>query len=168
MDRINGDEKSLTSFQSNEDSHEDNNKQVCLSEKQRNRDKWLLFPTKSIKEMITSTQVSVYVFNCIILHTTFSVCLRVFEMYYNCRLIDAWWGAQCMPLIWIGHGIILVVKLATKEWSKLEPRLRNWMVKISSLILGGVRRAKTLSLKFHQGLIWNLFLKDHVFKIYLY
>lgn len=67
FDRINGDEKSLTSFMSNEDSHEDNNKQVSLSGKRGNRDKWLLFPSKSIQEMITSTQVcfllySVYIF----------------------------------------------------------------------------------------------------------
>ncbi|KAJ4917371.1 hypothetical protein Rs2_02921 [Raphanus sativus] len=55
---INGDEKSLTSFMSNEDSHEDNNKQVSLSGKRGNRDKWLLFPSKSIQEMITSTQVA--------------------------------------------------------------------------------------------------------------
>ncbi|CAG7888883.1 unnamed protein product, partial [Brassica rapa] len=54
--KINDDDKTLTSFQSNED----NNKQVAQSGKRGQRDKWLLFPTKSIYEMITSTQVSSY------------------------------------------------------------------------------------------------------------
>ncbi|WZZ42821.1 hypothetical protein YC2023_039080 [Brassica napus] len=58
--KINDDDKTLTSFQSNEDSQEDNNKQGDQSEKRGQRDKWLLFPTKSIQEMITSTQVSSY------------------------------------------------------------------------------------------------------------
>ncbi|CAN6990078.1 unnamed protein product, partial [Brassica rapa subsp. trilocularis] len=58
--KINDDDKTLTSFQSNEDSQEDNNKQVAQSGKRGQRDKWLLFPTKSIHEMITSTQVSSY------------------------------------------------------------------------------------------------------------
>ncbi|KAH0922507.1 hypothetical protein HID58_022525 [Brassica napus] len=58
--RINDDDKTLTSFQSNEDSQEDNNKQVDQSGKRGQRDKWLLFPTKNIQEMITSTQVSCY------------------------------------------------------------------------------------------------------------
>ncbi|CDY55294.1 BnaA06g38860D [Brassica napus] len=57
---INDDDKTLTSFQSNEDSQEDNNKQVDQSGKRGQRDKWLLFPTKNIQEMITSTQVSCY------------------------------------------------------------------------------------------------------------
>ncbi|KAL0682780.1 hypothetical protein Bca4012_049628 [Brassica carinata] len=58
--KINDDDKTLTSFQSNEDSQENNNKQADQSEKRGQRDKWLLFPTKSIQEMITSTQVSSY------------------------------------------------------------------------------------------------------------
>ncbi|CAF2054293.1 unnamed protein product [Brassica oleracea] len=53
--KINDDDKTLTSFQSNEDTQEDNDKQVDQSEKRGQSDKWLLIPTKSIQEMITST-----------------------------------------------------------------------------------------------------------------
>ncbi|CAN6851698.1 unnamed protein product [Brassica oleracea] len=47
---INDDDKTLTSFQSNEDSQENNNKQVDQSEKRGQRDKWLLFPLRASKK----------------------------------------------------------------------------------------------------------------------
>ena len=52
---INNDAMNLTSFQSNDDSQDDNNNQVGMVGKRGQRDKWLLFPTKTIYEMITST-----------------------------------------------------------------------------------------------------------------
>lgn len=58
--RINDDAMTLTSFQSNDDSQDDNNNRVGIVGKRGQRDKWLLFPTKTIYEMITSTQVSIY------------------------------------------------------------------------------------------------------------
>ncbi|KAF2606429.1 hypothetical protein F2Q68_00043335 [Brassica cretica] len=66
---INDDDKTLTSFQSNEDSQEDNNKQVDQLEKRGQRDKWLLFPTKSIQEMIRSTQVD----RCLVRCTVYAI-----------------------------------------------------------------------------------------------
>ncbi|XP_018479594.1 uncharacterized protein LOC108850590 [Raphanus sativus] len=54
--KINDDAMTLTSFQSNDDSQDDNNNRVGILGKRGQRDKWLLFPTKTIYEMITSTQ----------------------------------------------------------------------------------------------------------------
>ncbi|XP_018460228.2 uncharacterized protein LOC108831164 [Raphanus sativus] len=78
---ISGDEKSLTSFMSNEDSHEDNNKQVSLSGKRGNRDKWLLFPSKSIQEMITSTQID----RCLVRCTMYAIDMDWSWYYFGCQ-----------------------------------------------------------------------------------
>ena len=55
----NGDDTTLITFESNEESQEDNNKQVNHPGKRVQRDKWLIFPTKTIQEMVASTQVSI-------------------------------------------------------------------------------------------------------------
>ncbi|XP_056847408.1 uncharacterized protein LOC130498082 [Raphanus sativus] len=79
--KINADEKFLTSFMSNEDSHEDNNKQVSLSGKRGNRDKWLLFPSKSIQEMITSTQID----RCLVRCTVYAIDIDWSWYYFGCK-----------------------------------------------------------------------------------
>ncbi|KAH0939864.1 LOW QUALITY PROTEIN: hypothetical protein HID58_007325, partial [Brassica napus] len=48
----NGDDTTLITFESNEESQEDNNKQVNHPGKRGQRDKWLIFPSKTIQEMI--------------------------------------------------------------------------------------------------------------------
>ncbi|CAN6857799.1 unnamed protein product, partial [Brassica oleracea] len=78
---INDDEKTQTSFQSNEDSQEDNNKQVDQLEKRGQRDKWLLFPTKSIQEMITSTQVD----RCLVRCTVYAIDMDWAWYYFGCK-----------------------------------------------------------------------------------
>ncbi|CAF1705000.1 unnamed protein product, partial [Brassica napus] len=78
---INDDDKTLTSFQSNEDSQEDNNKQGDQSEKRGQRDKWLLFPTKSIQEMITSTQVD----RCLVRCTVYAIDMDWSWYYFGCK-----------------------------------------------------------------------------------
>ncbi|CAN6968724.1 unnamed protein product, partial [Brassica oleracea var. botrytis] len=78
---INDDDKTLTSFQSNEDSQENNNKQVDQSEKRGQRDKWLLFPTKSIQEMITSTQVD----RCLVRCTVYAIDMDWSWYYFGCK-----------------------------------------------------------------------------------
>ncbi|XP_048608909.1 uncharacterized protein LOC111205725 [Brassica napus] len=54
----NGDDTTLITFESNEESQEDNNKQVNHPRKRVQRDKWLIFPTKTIQEMVASTHRS--------------------------------------------------------------------------------------------------------------
>ncbi|CAN6997163.1 unnamed protein product [Brassica oleracea var. botrytis] len=78
---INDDDKTLTSFQSNEDSQEDSNKQRDQSEKRGQRDKWLLFPTKSIQEMITSTQVD----RCLVRCTVYAIDMDWSWYYFGCK-----------------------------------------------------------------------------------
>ncbi|KAF3522458.1 hypothetical protein F2Q69_00046390 [Brassica cretica] len=78
---INDDDKTLTSFQSNEDNQEDNNKQVDQSGKRGQRDKWLLFPTKSIQEMITSTQVD----RCLVRCTVYAIDMDWSWYYFGCK-----------------------------------------------------------------------------------
>ncbi|CAN7099698.1 unnamed protein product [Brassica rapa subsp. narinosa] len=79
--KINDDDKTLTSFQSNEDSQEDNNKQVDQSGKRGQRDKWLLFPTKNIQEMITSTQVD----RCFVRCTVYAIDMDWSWYYFGCK-----------------------------------------------------------------------------------
>ncbi|CAN6824565.1 unnamed protein product, partial [Brassica oleracea] len=79
--KINDDDKTLTSFQSNEDSQENNNKQVDQSEKRGQRDQWLLFPTKSIQEMITSTQVD----RCLVRCTVYAIDMDWSWYYFGCK-----------------------------------------------------------------------------------
>ncbi|WZZ81849.1 hypothetical protein YC2023_102421 [Brassica napus] len=54
--RDTGDDKTLMSYESNEDSQEYINKQIDQADKRGQRDKWLLYPTKNIHEMKASTQ----------------------------------------------------------------------------------------------------------------
>ncbi|CAF2370971.1 unnamed protein product [Brassica napus] len=53
----NGDDTTLITFESNEESQEDNNKQVNHPRKRVQRDKWLIFPTKTIQEMMILDEV---------------------------------------------------------------------------------------------------------------
>ncbi|CAF1748489.1 unnamed protein product [Brassica oleracea var. botrytis] len=62
----NGDDTTLITFESNEESQEDNNKQVNHPGKRGQRDKWLIFPTKTIQEMVASTQVDKCLVTCIV------------------------------------------------------------------------------------------------------
>ncbi|KAF3522456.1 hypothetical protein F2Q69_00046391 [Brassica cretica] len=64
-----------------EDSQDDNNKQVDQLEKRGQRDKWLLFPTKSIQEMITSTQVH----RCLVRCTVYAIDMDWSWYYFGCK-----------------------------------------------------------------------------------
>lgn len=71
----------MITFESNQESQEDNNKQLANQIKRGQRDKWLQEPTKNIHEMISSTQVNS--FNPFILHFISRV-RGITLFYWNC------------------------------------------------------------------------------------
>ncbi|CAN6898125.1 unnamed protein product [Brassica oleracea] len=75
-----GDDKTLMSYESNEDSQEYINKQIDQADKRGQRDKWLLYPTKNIHEMKASTQVD----KCLVTCTVYEIDMDWSWYYFGC------------------------------------------------------------------------------------
>ncbi|KAL0696756.1 hypothetical protein Bca4012_063936 [Brassica carinata] len=80
-DMDNGDDTTMITFESNQESQEDNNKQLANQIKRGQRDKWWQEPTKSIHEMITSTQVG----KCLVTCTVYAIDMDWSWYYFGCE-----------------------------------------------------------------------------------